>query len=376
MKFTVNSKDMKAAVATASKAIQGKSTLPILSCVKIDKTGDDHLLITGGDAEVMLTLRCPLIESHDFHPICLEAAQLNQILGSVGSQPVTFDVSGNSVTFIYKNGHLTFASQNVEDFPIVEDNIEAVDSVEIPTDKMLNGMSICRPFINHDELRPITNGVYLDMTGEYLTMAATDIHKMVRLEMPEIKTKGKVGCVISEKTASLLTLLPKGETLAIRANGRQALFASETFFMMSTGIEGRFPNYNSVIPRDYTCKATINRAELISIIKRVSLMGNAATNLIELRFGSYMGGDGQITVRTRCLDFATSGEEVMSAEHDLPDNFTIGFKSTCLLDLLNTHTTKEVTFELKDASRAGVMHDTEGGNENLLTLLMPMMLDY
>ena len=105
MKFTVNSKDMKAAVATASKAIQGKSTLPILSCVKIDKTGDDHLLITGGDAEVMLTLRCPLIEGHDFHPICLEAAQLNQILGSVGSQPVTFEVSGNSVTFIYKNGH-------------------------------------------------------------------------------------------------------------------------------------------------------------------------------------------------------------------------------------------------------------------------------
>ena len=376
MKFTVNSKDMKAAVATASKAIQGKSTLPILSCVKIDKTGDDHLLITGGDAEVMLTLRCPLIEIHDFHPICLEAAQLNQILGSVGSQPVTFEVSGNSVTFIYKNGHLTFASQNVEDFPIVEDNIEAVESIEIPSEEMMKCMNMCRPFIGHDELRPVMSTVYLDMTGEHLVMAATDGGRLIKKEMSEVKTQGKIGCIVSEKTASLLTLLPNGETLTIRANTRKAIFSTDTFSLVSTSIEGNYPRYNSVIPKEYPYKAEVNRAELTNIIKRVSLMGSAATNLIELRFGSYMGGDGQITVRARCLDFATSGEEVMSAEHNLPENFAIGFKANFLLDQLSTHTTPTVILQLKDASRAGVMLDADGGDKELLTLLMPMMLDY
>ena len=98
------------------------------------------------------------------------------------------------------------------------------------------------------------------------------------------------------------------------------------------------------------------------------------TGLVALRFNTLMGAEGRLAVEVEDRDFAQSGYEEISAEHNAPNGFSIGFKADFLSALFATHTTDTVVFQFTDPSRAGVLQDTEGGDPNLLTMLMPMML--
>lgn len=374
MKFSVNANEMKAAMSLVSKAIAGKSTLPILSSVKLEQDADGNLTLTGGSEGTFMTLTVPMFEVQDFHPVCIEAAILSDTLGTLGKQTVTFEVSEKSATLVYSTGHFNFAVQSTDEYPAVQDNIEAVATFTMTATDFSKAISTCRAYTIDDELRPVMGGVYLDLTGEHLVMAASDGHRMIRKVFPDVKAGGKIGCIVTGQTASLLATYQRPVDMTVRLNERQTVFTAEGFRLVATNIEGRYPNYNSVIPNNNHIRVEVDRSTLAQALKRSLIMGNKATALVKLSLSTYMGGAGQMGISSSNIEFGQSAEETIPCTHSYDRPFAIGFKGTFLLDLLATHTTPQVVFELADPSRAMVVRDTADGDKDLLTLLMPMML--
>lgn len=374
MKFTVHSNEMKAAMSLVTKAIASKNPLPILGCVKLTQNQQGNLEITGGDEETMMTITIPMIETQEFQPICIEASILSEMLGSIGKQPVTFEVKGKSVTLIYATGHFNVAVMSADEFPVVDDNIEAVDCVIMQADELSKGIAMCRVFSGNDVLRPIMSSVYLDMTGDHLVMAATDSCRLIRKGFPEVKTGGKTGSIITTKTASLLSAYQRPVEIAIRVNERQTAFIADGFRLIAKNLEGRYPNYNAVIPKSNPTKVEVGRNELSTSLKRAMITGNKGTSLVKIELSTLMGAEGQMAIEGRDIDFARSGQDVISCTHNYKSGtFSIGFKGTLLQEILATHTTSKVAIELADPSRAAVIRDIDG-DPNLLTLIMPMQL--
>lgn len=375
MKFTVNANEMKAAMSLVSKAIAGKQTLPILSSVKLEQDADGNLTLTGGSEGTFMTLTVPMFEVQDFHPVCIEAAILNDTLGTLGKHTATFEVNGTSATLVYSTGYFNFAVQNTDEYPTVQSNIEAVSSFTMNATDFSKAVSTCRNYTVYDELYPIMGGVFLDLNGEHLVMAATDRHRLIRKAFPEVKSEGgKIGCIVTGQTASLLATYQRPVDMIVRMNDRQTIFIAEGFRLVATNIEGRYPNYDSVIPQNNPIRVEVSRSALAMALKRSLTMGNKATALVKLSLSTFMGGDGQMGISSRDLDFGKSAEETIPCTHNCDRPFAIGFKGTFLQELLATHTTTEVIMELADPSRAMVMRDAEGGDKDLLTLIMPMQL--
>jgi DNA polymerase-3 subunit beta len=364
---------MKGAMSLVQKAIASKNSLPILDCVKLTQNVSGDLDITGGDQGTMMTVTVPMMEVENFHPICVESALLSEILGAVGKQTARFEVDGTSAIIVYSTGHFNFAVQNADDYPQVEENIEAVDSFTMQADELAKAIAMCRVFAGNDELRPIMTSVCMDMSGEHLVLAATDGHRLVRKGFPNIKTNKSIQGVVSVKTAALLSAYQRPVEMTVRVNERKTAFIAEGFRLVSISVEGNYPRYNSVIPQSNPYKVEVSRSALATALKRAMVAGNKATALVKLGLTTFMGGEGQMSVEARNLDFARSGQDVISCTHNCTSGMNIGFKGTFLAEILATHTTDKVSIELTDPSRAAVVRDIDG-DPDLLTLIMPMML--
>ena len=223
-----------------------------------------------------------------------------------------------------------------------------------------------------DELRPVMNGIYFDITTEDITMVASDGHKLVRCKTLAARGNERAAFILPKKPATLLkNLLPKENGMVvIEFDERNAVFTLESYRMVCRLIEGRYPNYNSVIPQNNPHKVTVDRQQLIGALRRVSIFSSQASSLIKLRIQ-----ENEIVISAQDIDFSTSAEETQVCQY-AGAPMSIGFKSTFLIDILNNISAEEVVIELADPSRAGVVVPVEQEeNEDLLMLLMPMMLN-
>ena len=195
---------------------------------------------------------------------------------------------------------------------------------------------------------------------------------MVRNKTFAAKGNEKAAFILPKKPATLLkNLLPKEQgDIHIAFDDRNAVFTLENYSLTCRLIEGRYPNYNSVIPQGNPHKAIIDRAMFISALRRVSVFSSASSSLIKLRLGN-----NQIQISAQDIDFSTSAEETFICQYE-GNPMNIGFKSTFLIDILNNISSQDVVMELNDPSRAGVIVPVEQDEkEDLLMLLMPMMLN-
>jgi DNA polymerase-3 subunit beta len=223
-----------------------------------------------------------------------------------------------------------------------------------------------------DELRPVMNGVYFDIHEEDLTFVSSDSHKLVRFKNETIKTGSTAAFILPKKPATMLkNILPKeqGQVL-VEFDGRMANFTFANYRIICRLIEGKFPNYNSVIPQNNPYKIVVDRVQLMTALRRVSHFSNQASNLIKLQVS-----DNRIVITAQDIDFSTAAEESVICQYT-ENPIKIGFKSSFLVEILNNITANEVVLELADPSRAGIILPLEQDeNEHLLMLLMPMMLN-
>jgi len=374
MKFVISSTELLSHLQAISRVISAKNTLPILDNF-LFQLQDNELKITASDLETTLITTIALENVTDEGSIAIPARILTDTLKEFPDQPLTFDINTESfgVVITTENGKYNVVGQNGEDFPqlpIIKD--EQKTSVQLPSELLLNGITKTLFATADDELRPVMNGIYIELFTDSMTFVASDAHKLVRYRRMDAKADQESSFILPKKPASLLkAILPKEENdVVIEFDDKNAFFTLSNYKLVSRLVEGNYPSYNSVIPTNNPNKLTIDRLELYNALKRVALFSNQASNLVKLELKN-----NQMNVSAQDIDFSISANERLNSQYEA-DEMEIGFKSSFLIEILSNLTSTDVLAEFSDPSRAGIFFPAEKENEDedVLMLLMPMMI--
>lgn len=372
MRFNVSSTSLSNRLQTISRVQSSKNALPILDCILFE-LANGELKMTASDSETTMVTTVEVMDAEGEGKFAIGAKQLISSVKEISEQPIMFQVDPNSsaIEITYQNGKYNLIGQNGYEFPVPSSVSDSARSLTIDAQVLFNGISRSLFAAADDELRPQMNGVYFDMTPESTTFVASDGHKLVRNRVFSVHVDEPSAFILPKKPALLLkTVLPKaeGDTI-IRFDDRNAEIQMTDYTISCRLIEGRYPNYNSVIPTDNPFRVTADRMAFISALRRVSVFASQSSALIKIHVDQ-----GTLTVSAQDLDFSTSAEEHLMCDYD-GTPMSIGFNGPFLLDVLNSITSSDIVLELADPSRAGVITPAEQEeNEDLIMLLMPMML--
>ena len=375
MKFVVSSTELLEHLQAISKVISSKNTLPILDNFLFELK-DGKLVATASDMESTLITSIPLDNSIGEGVIAFPAKILTDTLKEFPEQPLTFDIDMDSlaVKITSENGVFSIVCQQGEDYPKIP-GIEENSTVSITVDSelLLNGVSKTLFATADDELRPVMNGVFIELGNEDLTFVASDAHKLVRYKRLDGRSNVASSFILPKKPASLLkNILPKEQNqVTLEFDEKNAFFSLSNYKLICRLVEGNYPSYNSVIPKNNPNVMTIDRVELYNTLKRVSVFSNPASNLIKFHLT-----DNQVVVSAQDIDFSISARERLQCQYE-GEEMEIGFKSVFLLEILSNISSSNVMLELSDPTRAGIFlpYDNENADEDVLMLLMPMMIN-
>lgn len=372
MKFNVSSATFCNRLQTISRVQSNKSSLPILDCILFELT-DGMLTMTASDSETVIVTSLDVNDSDENGRFAIESKQLINSIKEISDQPITFRVNPDTlqVEINYQNGKYNLMGQHAEEYPVPADQEETTAMLTMPAGVLSDGITRSIFATADDELRPQMNGIFFDIAPEYTTLVASDGHKLVRDRLLNVHGEEMRSFILPKKPALLLkTILPKEDgDVQIGFNDRNAKVQMTNYRISCRLIEGRYPNYNSVIPTDNPFRVTVDRLAFISALRRVSVFASAASSLIKLHIEN-----NTLTVSAQDMDFSTSAEESVMCEYN-GNPMSIGFSGPFLLEVLNSITSQEVMLELADPSRAGVIVPSEQDEaEDLIVLLMPMML--
>ena len=374
MKFNVSSATLCNRLQTLSRVIASKNSIQILDCILFELQ-DGLLRLKASDSETTLVSTLNVDEADSNGVFAIKAATIINGLKEIADQPITLEVNPETheIVIFYQNGRSSFVGQGGEEYPVYPDIKDDAQQLSIDTNVLLNGISRAIFATAEDEIRPVMNGIYFDITPDSVTFVASDGHKLVRDR--SYTTHGgeqPSAFILPKKPAKMLKdiLAKESGDAIVKFDDRNARVELENYVLSCRLSEGRYPNYNSVIPQDNPFRVTVDRVTLIGALRRVLVFASSATSLVKLRVDQ-----NDLTVSTQDIDFSTSAEEHVLCDYS-GTAMSIGFKGPFLVDILNSMAAQEVVLELADPSRAGVIVPAEQEEqEDLLMLLMPMMLN-
>jgi DNA polymerase-3 subunit beta len=373
MKFDVSSTALLSRLQSISRVIASKNAIPILDCILFELQ-EDKLIITASDSDTRMQTSVKVLNAEGTGLFAVTAKILLDPLKELPEQPLSFDINEENMEILihFENGKYNFIGQRGDTYPQQKPLNEVNTSIVMEAQKLLGGIGRSLFATADDELRPVMNGIYFDIQQENLTIVASDGHKLVRLRDLSIHSSERASFILPKKPANLLrnVLAKETERVEVRFDENNAYISGPNFEMICRLIEGRYPNYNSVIPQENPYKVTIDRISLLNALKRVSVFSNASSSLVKLHVVQ-----GMLVVSAQDIDYSTSAEEKLICEFDGTE-LKIGFKATFLIEILGNIASEHVILKLADPSRAGLVVPTENAdNEDLLMLLMPMMLN-
>ena len=374
MKFQVTSTRLFNQLQAVSRVIGSKNSLPILEDILFQLEGN-KLSLTASDGETTIRTSMEVDEAEGSGLVAFGAKILIETFKQFPEVPLTFviDEQNFGMTISSLNGEYSVVGVNGAEYPQVPFEAEADShAFTMSSALLLDAISKTVSCTADDELRPVMNGIFFDLTPEKATLVATDAHRLVRYSNSSIHVDEPASFILPKKPANLLkNVLAKDENeVNIRFGARNVLFNFASTEIICRLIDGRYPNYNAVIPQNNTNIMTIDRATLLSACKRVAVFANAGTALIRLALA-----ENSVTVSSQDIDFSTSAEEKLVCSYS-GTPMAIGFKAPFLNELLGTIESDEVMLKLADPARAGLLLPAENKEvEELLMLLMPMLLN-
>ena len=374
MRFTVSSSALSSKLNMLAKVIGSKNSLPILDCF-LFQVANGEMSITASDSDNVIKSTLALTDHDGEGEFCVPNRVILDALKELPEQPLHFDVdtAGEAIAIkiVYQNGLYNFTGQSAEDYPRTQSMNDACTTVSLPTEMLINNISRSLFATANDELRPVMNGIYFDLTADALAIVASDGHKLVRSKNFTIKSESPSAFNLPKKPASLLkNILSKdGDDAIIKFDDRSAEIRFTDGVMRCRLIDGRYPNYNSVIPNNPN-EVTVDRRGLQSALRRVLPFASESSQLIRFHIES-----GRFEVSSEDIDFSTSAKEQLSCEYT-GSPISIGFKGSSLMEILSNLTSDNIIIQLADPSRAGIIVPAEQPeNEDILMLIMPMLLN-
>ncbi|TXC81967.1 DNA polymerase III subunit beta [Luteibaculum oceani] len=372
MNFVISSSKLLKQLVQLNGVINSSNTLPILDNFYFE-IKKDEIIISASDLETTVSSKVEA-KSESEGKVCIPAKMLVDALKSFPDQPLSFSVNPDDfgVEISSDLGKYKLNGYNGEEFPKTP-VIEAASSVKISSDILARAINKTLFATGNDDLRPIMSGIYFDFTEEGLTFVATDAHKLVRYKRADAKAEGASNFVVPKKPLNLLKsiLASSAEDVTITYNENNAHFNLGDATVICRLIDGNYPNYEAVIPKENPNKLTISRTALQNSIKRVSIFANKTTHQVRLKISG-----NELSIFAEDLDFSNEAQEKLSCQYTGED-MEIGFNSRFLNEMLNNLDADDVIIELSAPSRAGILlpvsKDIE--EEDILMLVMPVMLN-
>jgi DNA polymerase-3 subunit beta len=371
MKFIVNSSALLKELQKLNSVISTNNTLPILDNFLFEIDGN-HMTMIASDLEVTMISEIA-IESEMSGSITIPARILTDTLKTFSNQPLTFliDASTFGIEMSSEMGNYKLAGQNANEFPKIP-KISSASSVEFNGKILSNAINKTLFASGSDELRPVMSGVFCELSSEKVTFVATDAHKLVKHCRTDLSSKKTASFILPKKPLTILkNNISENDDVTLEYNDTNASFSFNNSIIICRLIDGKYPNYDAVIPKENPNKLTIKTSVLLSSIKRVSIYANKTTHQIRLKIA---GSELQIT--SEDLDFANKAEERLSCNYEGSD-MEIGFNSKFAIDMLNNIGAEKISLEMSAPNRAGIILPLDGmqEGENTLMLVMPVMLN-
>jgi DNA polymerase III subunit beta len=374
MKFIVSSTLLLKQLQAIGGVISTSNTLPILDnfLFELDKDG---LIISASDLETTMTAKVAVSKAEKPGSICIPAKILLDTLKTFSDIPVTFSIdvkSTYSVEISAGEGKYKLSGHNSEEFPKTP-TLDSSSAIQVPSFVLATAINKTLFASGNDELRPVMSGVFCQLAASGIIFVATDAHKLVRYTRNDVKSDETAAFILPKKPLTQLkNLLTHEETnVKIEYNNTNAFFEFGNYSLICRLIDGKYPNYDAVIPTQNPNKLTIERIPFLNSIKRVSIFSNQSTHQVRFRITGK-----ELTLSAEDLDFANEAKERMNCQYDGED-MEIGFNSKFVVEMLNNIDTDEVCLEMSAPNRAGLLLPVakDNKNEDLLMLVMPVMLN-
>ena len=373
MRFSVSSTALSSRLVALSRVINSKNSLPILGDFLFEII-DGRLNLTASDSEVMMKTSMELNETDGDGRFCVGNHDLLEAVKGISEQPISFEINQNDniARISYQNGQFSLPVENADEFPQAQQIGDGAHTITMSTQLLSENINRSLFATAQDELRVVMNGIYFDLTPDCLAIVASDGHKLVRNKVFTVKSDEPAAFILPKKPASLLknVLSKNGGDVVIRFDERNAEINYEDGMIICRLIEGRYPNYNSVIPQSNPNQLTVDRMALLSALRRVQPFSNDSSNLIRFHVEN-----STLQLDAEDYDFSKTATERMMCDYNgMP--MSIGFKGSSFIEILSNFDCEQVVIQLADPSRAGlVLPSEQPENQDVLMLMMPMLIN-
>lgn len=373
MRLTLSSTLLCNKLIALSKVINSKNSLPILADFIFELEGPT-LYLTASDSENTMRTSVEVNATDGDGHFAINNHDLLEAIKGISEQPITIDVNtaDNTAKILYQNGQFSLPIENADEFPQTQEVSSQATAITISSNILLDNISRSIFATAQDEIRPVMNGIYFDLTPECLAVVASDGHKLVRNKIFTVNSATPASFILPKKPASLLkNLLDKDESeVQIHFDERNAEIKFGETTVTCRLIEGRYPNYNSVIPQNNPNQITIDRNGLLSALRRVQPFANDSSNLIRFHIENNI-----LQLDAEDYDFAKTATEKMQCDYT-GTPMSIGFKGSAFIEILSNFDCQDVIIQLADPSRAGlVLPSEQPANQEVLMLMMPMLIN-
>ena len=371
MKFIVSSNYLLKQLQVLGGVINNSNTLPILDNFLFEL---EHSKLTVSASDLETTMASTLeVESESEGSVAIPAKLLLETLKTFPEQPLTFVIEDNNTIEISSNhGKYALAYSSAEEFPKAI-SLDKPSTTVVSADILATAISKTIFAAGNDDLRPVMSGVFFQFSTESLTFVATDAHKLVKYSRTDVKADETAEFIMPKKPLNLLKGILAGsdDTVSIEYNDSNAKFSFENSVLICRLIDGKYPNYEAVIPKENPNHLTISRNQFLNSVRRVSIFSNKTTHQIRLKIAG-----AELNVSAEDIDYSNKAEERLTCDYQ-GDDMQIGFNSRFLSEMLSNLNADDVQLEMSMPNRAGILTPIDGldKGESVTMLVMPVMLN-
>lgn len=366
MKFTITRENLQEGLTAVGGSIPTRTTLPVLSNLLIE-TEEGGVRLSGTDLDTAVSVHVPA-EVQEPGAITAPARKLQEIARELPHAPVDVATQGDGITI--SSGRTRFRLNGLP-----KDEFPAFPAVSFEESWTLTGKNL-NQLISHvsfavstEETRPILNGVLWELRESEMRMVATNGHRLAKMTLPREPGAGSGDLIVHPRAlGQVQKLFTPDDQVEVGRSENHLGFRGRGVVVFTRLIEGPYPNYDQVIPKDNDKTLIVEKAPLTSAIRRMAIVASDQTHRIRMSLGN-----GSLKFSVQTPDLGEAAEE-LAVEYD-GDALEIGFNANYLLELLRYMPTSEVKMTFKAPERAATMEPV--GNEDtpdFLTLVMPLRL--
>lgn len=371
MNFITSSTILLRHLQSISGVINSSNTLPILDNFLFD-IQNGRLTISASDLETTMITSLE-VQSEENGKVALPAKLILDVLKSLPDQPCTIRLNPENmqVEIAYDNGKSRMPGINGDEFP-KSPIIENKNSIKLAGEILSSAINSTLFATGNDDLRPVMNGVFCEFTSGDITFVATDAHKLVRYKRKDAEADGSSTFILPKKGLNMLKANLRGdEEILIEYNESNAQFSFNDLILVCRLVDGKYPNYEAVIPKESPNVLTVDRLQFLNAIKRVSIFSSKSTHLVKLKLAG-----AELALFAEDIDFANEATERLTCNFD-GDDMEIGFNSRFLIEMLSNLDSNEVQLSMSESNRGGVLTplNSKNSNEEILMLIMSVALN-